>query len=85
MVALDWILIIILITMGSYEVWLLVTHERTLTQKYQDLDTPRWLNLTVTIGFAVFAYFLLVQWNVQIHPFVVALCYLIFGHVFGRF
>lgn len=85
MVALNWILIGILIAIGLYETVLLITGKRTVTQKYQDLNYPRWLNLTITISFAVFAYFLLVQWNVQIHPFVVALYYLIFGHVFGRF
>lgn len=85
MVALNWLLIGILIVVGLFETWLLITHRRTLTQEYQDLNTPRWLNLTITISLAVFAYFLLVQWNVQIHPFVVALYCLISGHVFGKF
>lgn len=82
---LDWILIGILIIIGVIEARLLITKKRTLTQKYQDLDFPRWLNLTICIGLVIFQYFLYVKWGVQVHPFVVAMYNIIFGHVFGRF
>lgn len=87
MVALNYILIGILIATGLFEILLIVTGRKTITQGMglYNFSFPRWLNLTITISLAVFAYFLLVRWNVPIHPFVVALYYLIFGHLFGRF
>jgi len=87
MVALNWILIGILIAAGLLEILLIATGKKTITQGMglYDFSFPRWLNLTLTISLAVFAYFLLVRWNVQIHPFVAALYYLIFGHLFGKF
>ena len=87
MVALNWILIGILIAVLLLEVLLIITGKKTITQGMglYNFSFPRWLNLTITIGLAVFAYFLLVYWNIQIHPFVVALYYLIFGHLFGKF
>lgn len=87
MVAINWILIGILIAAGLLEILLLVTDKKTITQGMgiYNFRFPRWLNLTITISLAVFAYILFVKWNLNIHPFVVALYYLIFGHLFGRF
>lgn len=85
MLVLNWILIGILIAAGLYEALLIATSKRTITQKYQDLDSPGWLNLLICVSIAVFQYFLYVKWNVQIHPFIVALYNIILGHIFGRF
>lgn len=82
---LDWILIAILIAIGVFEAFLLATRKRTITQKWQDLNTPRWLNLVICIGLVVIQYYLYTKWNVHVHPFIVAFYNIIFGHVFGRF
>lgn len=85
--ALNWILVGILIAVGLLETLLIATGRKTITQGMgiYDFKFPRWLNLTIIISLAVFQYFLYVTWNVQIHPFIVALYNLILAHMFGRF
>lgn len=87
MIALNWILIGILIAAGLFEGLLLITGRKTITQGMgiYNFKFPRWLNLTITISLAVLAYFLFVTWGLDVHPFTVALYYLIFGHLFGKF
>ena len=87
MIALNWILIGILIAIGLFEVLLIITGKKTITQGMgiYDFSFPRWLNLTIIISLAVFQYFLYVKWNIKIHPFTVAIYNLIFAHMFGKF
>lgn len=83
----NWTLIGILIAVGLLEALLIITGRKTITQGMglYDFSFPRWLNLTITINLAVLAYFLFVRFNIPVHPFIAALYYLIFGHLFGRF
>ena len=87
MLALNYILVGILIAMGLFELLLIFTGKKTITQGMgiYDFSFPRWLNLTIIISLAVFQYFLYVKWNVEIHPFIVAMYNLIFAHLFGKF
>ena len=82
---LDWVLIMIFIAIGVYEAYLLIKHKRTITQKWQDLNTPRWLNLVICIGLVVFQYYLYFKWNVRVHPFIITMYNIIFGHIFAKF
>ena len=87
MVAINWILVGILIATGLLELLLIVTGRKTITQGMgiYNFDLPRWLNLTIAISLAILAYFLFVVYNLPVNGFIVAVYYLIFGHLFGKF
>jgi len=87
MIALNWILVGILIAAGLLEIILLVTGKKTITQGMglYNFKFPKWLNLAITISLGILAYLLFVRFKLEINPFIVAIYYLIFGHLFGRF
>jgi len=83
---LDYILLLILIAAGILEFILIATGHWTITRELgTTFKLPRWANLTIMIGLAVFQYFLYIEWGIEIHPLLVAIYNLIFGHFFGRF
>lgn len=84
---LDQILLNILYVALIVEAILLITGQKTISNGmgFINFEFPKWCIITTIISIGVLDYFLFVKWNVKIHPFLIAIYHLIFGHIFGRF